>query len=373
MGIDLPLIWAIIIAFGLMMYVVMDGFDLGIGILFPFVPATGDDRDTMVNTVAPVWDGNETWLVLGGAALLAAFPLAYSVLLSALYLPLILMLAGLIWRGVAFEFRFKADDAHKPFWDKAFAWAPTSRPSRQGVALGAFINGFQVSGRRLCRRRPRLADAVQPVHRLRSPGRLCAARQHLADHEDRRRAAAAHDRPGAPDHARPAGRHRSRQPVDAAHASGDRRALVRSAEPLVSSPRCRFWCWRRLGRSCASCGARRRTLRPSYFRWRSLFLGYSGLAISLWPNIIPPAISFRDAAGPPQSMGFTLVGALFIIPIILDLHRMVLLRVPRQGESRRGSIDASSGEVLAAPHRLARPDLDRERHCAGHRRALFRF
>src|SRR5271168_3091493 len=112
MGVDLPLIWAVIIGFGLMMYVIMDGFDLGIGILFPFVPDRGD-RDTMVNTVAPVWDGNETWLVLGGAGLLAAFPLAYSVILSAVYLPIIAMLGGLICRGVAFEFRFKADDAHK--------------------------------------------------------------------------------------------------------------------------------------------------------------------------------------------------------------------------------------------------------------------
>ena len=93
MGIDLPVIWAIIIGFGLMMYVVMDGFDLGIGILFPFIRDRGD-RDTMVNTVAPVWDGNETWLVLGGAALMAAFPLAYSVLLSALYIPIFFMLGG---------------------------------------------------------------------------------------------------------------------------------------------------------------------------------------------------------------------------------------------------------------------------------------
>ena len=144
MGIDLPLIWAIIIGFGLMMYVIMDGFDLGIGILFPFVHDR-DDRDTMVNTVAPVWDGNETWLVLGGAALLAAFPLAYSVILSALYLPIVLMLGGLIWRGVAFEFRFKADEAHKPFWDKAFAWGSYIATMSQGVALGAFINGFEVT------------------------------------------------------------------------------------------------------------------------------------------------------------------------------------------------------------------------------------
>ena len=104
MGIDLPIMWAIIIAFGLMMYVVMDGFDLGIGILFPFAK-DDQERDTMMASIAPVWDGNETWLVLGGAGLFVAFPGAYSVLMPALYLPVILMLIGLILRGVAFEFR----------------------------------------------------------------------------------------------------------------------------------------------------------------------------------------------------------------------------------------------------------------------------
>ena len=145
MGIDLSLIWVLIIAFGLMMYVIMDGFDLGIGILFPFVPATAD-RDIMVNTVAPVWDGNETWLVLGGAGLLAAFPLAYAVLLSALYIPILLMLMGLILRGVAFEFRFKADSGHRRFWDVAFAGGSYLAAFCQGAALGAFIGGFRVTG-----------------------------------------------------------------------------------------------------------------------------------------------------------------------------------------------------------------------------------
>lgn len=107
MGIDLPLIWFVIIVFSTMMYVVMDGFDLGIGILFPLVK-NSRDRDLMMNSVAPVWDGNETWLVLGGAALLGAFPLAYAVILDALAIPLTLMLLALIFRGVAFEFRFKA-------------------------------------------------------------------------------------------------------------------------------------------------------------------------------------------------------------------------------------------------------------------------
>lgn len=142
MGIDLPVVWFAIIIFWLMMYVIMDGFDLGIGILFPFV-RDRDDRDVMVNTVAPVWDGNETWLVLGGAGLMAAFPLWLCRRVErALYLPLLLMLLGLIWRGVAFEFRFKADESHRPFWDKAFMAGSYVATFFQGVALGAFLNGF---------------------------------------------------------------------------------------------------------------------------------------------------------------------------------------------------------------------------------------
>jgi len=145
MGIDLPVIWATIIAVGVMIYVILDGFDLGIGLLFPFIPQRVE-RDTMVNTVAPVWDGNETWLVLGGAALFAAFPLAYSTILSALYFPMMLMLAGLIWRGVSFEFRFKAEDSRKPLWDVAFCAGSYLATFAQGIALGAFVNGFRLEG-----------------------------------------------------------------------------------------------------------------------------------------------------------------------------------------------------------------------------------
>ncbi len=121
MGIDLSVIWFVIIVFATLMYIVMDGFDLGIGILFAAVRG-GDERDVMVNSVAPVWDGNETRLVLGGAGLFGAFPLAYAVIIDALSVPLTLMLIGLIFfRGVAFEFRFKATPSHRPFWDKAFS------------------------------------------------------------------------------------------------------------------------------------------------------------------------------------------------------------------------------------------------------------
>ena len=111
--IDLVSIWAFIIAFAVFVYVVMDGFDLGLGILFPLFPAKAD-RDVIMNSVAPVWDGNETWLVLGGGGMMAAFPLAYAVLMPALYTPVIAMLIGLIFRGVAFEFRWRVTSARKP-------------------------------------------------------------------------------------------------------------------------------------------------------------------------------------------------------------------------------------------------------------------
>jgi cytochrome bd ubiquinol oxidase subunit II len=140
---DLSLTWAAIIALGVLMYVVLDGFDLGIGILFPFFPEERD-RDVMMNTVAPVWDGNETWLVLGGAGLFAAFPMIYSTVLSGLYLPLIFMLICLIFRGVTFEIRSKATRT-KPMWDLAFIGGSAGATFFQGVTLGAFLNGIPVA------------------------------------------------------------------------------------------------------------------------------------------------------------------------------------------------------------------------------------
>lgn len=146
MGIELSVIWFVIIVFATLMYIVMDGFDLGIGLLFSTVRG-GGDRDVMVNSVAPVWDGNETWLVLGGAGLFGAFPLAYAVIIDALSIPLTLMLIGLIFRGVAFEFRFQATPSHRPFWDRAFFGGSLLATFSQGVVVGAVINGFTVSGR----------------------------------------------------------------------------------------------------------------------------------------------------------------------------------------------------------------------------------
>ena len=142
---DLTVIWAVIIAFAVAMYVVMDGFDLGIGILFPRVPV-GQDRDQAMNSIAPVWDGNETWLVMGGGGLLAAFPLAYAIILPALYAPLIAMLLGLIFRGVAFEFRWR-DAGHRKFWDAGFCLGSLVATFAQGITLGALLQGIKIEGR----------------------------------------------------------------------------------------------------------------------------------------------------------------------------------------------------------------------------------
>jgi cytochrome d ubiquinol oxidase subunit II len=174
---DLPTLWAFIIAFAVFAYVVMDGFDLGIGILFPFF-TPGPERDSAMNSVAPVWDGNETWLVLGGGGLMAAFPLAYAIILPALYAPIIAMVLALIFRGVAFEFRWR-DPGHRRYWDFAFTTGSIVAALAQGITLGALLQGIAVEGRSyaggwwdwLTR---------QPRHRL------CPARRDLARDEDRR-------------------------------------------------------------------------------------------------------------------------------------------------------------------------------------------
>jgi cytochrome d ubiquinol oxidase subunit II len=314
MGVDLPIIWAIIIAFGLMMYIVLDGFDLGIGILFPFV-RDREDRDTMVNTVAPVWDGNETWLVLNGASLLAAFPLAYSVLLSALYIPLMVMLAGLIWRGVAFEFRFKADEMHRPFWDKAFASGSYIATIGQGVSLGAFINGFKVTSASY---QGGAFDWLTPFSLFTGLGLLVAYALlgstwliMKTDGELQTRMIAM---------ARPItlvlllviGVVSLWTPLT--HAD--------IAARWFSLPNLFFFAPVPILVLSATWAIfqvldREPQAAPFALALLLLFLGYSGLGISLWPNIIPPSISIREAAAPAQSMGFTLVGALFIIPFVL--------------------------------------------------------
>lgn len=145
-AVDLPLIWGLLIATAIFLYVLLDGFDLGVGILFPFAPSN-KCRDRMMNSIAPFWDGNETWLVLGGGGLFAAFPLAYAILMPAFYIPIIMMLLGLIMRGVAFEFRFKASVGSRRLWDYAFHFGSLGAAFCQGLILGAFVQGVEVDGR----------------------------------------------------------------------------------------------------------------------------------------------------------------------------------------------------------------------------------
>ncbi|WP_225783718.1 cytochrome d ubiquinol oxidase subunit II [Xenophilus sp. Marseille-Q4582] len=314
MGIDLPLIWAVIILFGIMMYVVMDGFDLGIGILFPFVPAKAD-RDVMMNTVAPVWDGNETWLVLGGAGLLAAFPVAYGVILSAFYLPLILMLIGLVFRGVAFEFRFKAREGKRRWWDLAFIGGSYTATFFQGVTLGAFLSGLPVADGHYAGR-PfdwisafSLFTGCALVTAYALLGGTWLVMKTEGPLQARMRALS----------------------VPLAWAMLGVIAALSAWTPLSHPAIAQRWfslpnllylapvpllvgvaVWRLLAELRRGAHA-----SPFLLTLALLFLGYSGLGISLWPNVIPPSISIWQAAGPPQSLGFALVGALLIIPIIL--------------------------------------------------------
>ncbi|MED5606276.1 MULTISPECIES: cytochrome d ubiquinol oxidase subunit II [unclassified Pseudomonas] len=314
MGIDLPLIWAIIIIFGVMMYVVMDGFDLGIGMLYPFFKDERD-RDVMMNTVAPVWDGNETWLVLGGAALFGAFPMAYSVVLSALYLPLVLMLVGLIFRGVAFEFRFKAKAHKRHIWDKAFIGGSLAATFFQGVALGAFIEGLpvvdgQYAGGSLdwlapfplfCGLALIVAYSLLGCTWLimKTEGKLQERMHDLA-------------RPLALVLLAVIGIVSLWTPL-AHEAIAQRWFSLPNLFWFLPVPLLVLLSFYALLRSVA----RNDNALPFVLTLVLIFLGYSGLGISLWPNIIPPGVSIQAASAPPQSQGFMLVGALFIIPFIL--------------------------------------------------------
>jgi cytochrome d ubiquinol oxidase subunit II len=314
MGVDTSSIWAVIIFFSVFMYVVMDGFDLGIGMLFPFVRERRD-RDVMMNTVAPVWDGNETWLVLGGETLLAAFPVAYSIILSALYLPLIFMLLGLIFRGVAFEFRFKAREHERHVWDKAFIGGSVTAAFFQGVSLGAFLEGIPVSGRSYA---GGVMDWFAPFPLLAGVGVILAYTLlgstwliMKTEGELRRRmvevaaplAGLVLLAVGAVSIWTPL-----RHPDVAERWFSFPNIVFLSPVPLLV---------------LAAIIVLLRSLRgephrvPFLMALALVYLGYTGMAISIWPHIVPPTITIWEAASSPSSHGFLLVGTLFIIPFIL--------------------------------------------------------
>lgn len=141
---DYVIIWAGLMVFSVFAYVILDGFDLGIAMLFPLIK-NEQDKSVAMNSIAPFWDGNETWLVLGGGGLYATFPLAFAIIMPALYVPLIVMLLALVFRGVAFEFRWRAEsEGGKRRWDLGFTLGSFFAAFSQGIALGALVQGIAV-------------------------------------------------------------------------------------------------------------------------------------------------------------------------------------------------------------------------------------
>jgi cytochrome bd ubiquinol oxidase subunit II len=292
----------------------MDGFDLGIGILYPFF-TDKTDRDIMMNTIAPVWDGNETWLVLGGAGLLAAFPLAYSVVLSAFYMPIILMLLALILRGVAFEFRFKAHEHERHFWDKAFILGSIAATLFQGLVLGAYIQGINVidgkyAGGPLDWITPfSLFTAVGLVVTYALLGSTWLIMKTSGELQN----------------------NSYRLTRVLAFILLAIIIVVSIWTPLLSNQIAERWftlpnifwlspiplmvgcLFYKLQKSLDD----RANASPFIYSLGMVFLGYLGLGISIWPNIIPPNISIYAASSPPSSQSFALFGALIIIPLIL--------------------------------------------------------
>lgn len=329
----LPLIWAILIATAVFLYVVMDGFDLGLGILFPWFTEK-DERDVMVNSVAPMWDGNETWLVLGGAGLFAVFPLAYATIFPALYMPLILMLLALIFRGVAFEMRFKAvTQRGQTWWDRSFSWGSYVAAFCQGITLGALVQGIRVENRAYA---GGWWDWLTPFSLLtgsallvgygllgacwliwRTEGPIAAKARNAA----RILGIGTLAMIGLVSVIMP-----FLQPTFFERWFTMPWMLRAAPVPVLLA----LFAWL-FFRAIPATEERERQAAHDptgrSFRWHDgapflyalgwFFLSYTGLAISVWPNIVPPSISIWDASASPSSQMFLLVGAAVLIPIIL--------------------------------------------------------
>ena len=310
---DLPAIWAGLIAFAVFAYVVMDGFDLGIGILFPTLKP-GPERDRAMNSVAPVWDGNETWLVLGGGGLMAAFPLAYAIILPALYAPIIAMLLGLIFRGVAFEFRWR-DPRHRALWDAAFTGGSLIGALAQGIALGALLQGVTVTGRGYG---GGWWDWLTPFSLLtgvslvvgyallgatwlvmKTEGETQGHARHLAGWLGAGTVACI----VAVSAATPFLGHSYSE-----HWFAMPNVLFTAQIPLLVA----------VGVALFFRSLRKGHERAPFLLALALFgLSFAGLGVSIFPDVVPGAVTIWQAASPASSQGFMLVGAAIMIPIIL--------------------------------------------------------
>ena len=309
----LPFVWLCVIAFAIFMYVLLDGFVLGTGILFSFVPNDAD-RDTMMTSVAPIWDGNETWLVLGTGGLFAMFPLAYSIVLPALYLPFIAMLLGLVFRGVAFEFRFKARTSRK-VWDRAFQWGSIVATFAQGIVLGAFVEGFDLDG----------TSYVGGSLGWLTPFGVVTGLALITGYALLGSTWLVMKAPGE---------------LEAWARRTSKRLLAivliliatisvwvpiletAIAERWFSLPN--FYWLSQVPLLTAVVGllhwhtTRRGYHVAPFLLTMALFtLGYLGLAISLWPNIVPHSIPYWQAAAAPASQGFLMVGVAITMPAVL--------------------------------------------------------
>lgn len=309
---DYQLIWVLLIAVAIFAYVTLDGFDLGIGILFPFEKDAAK-RGRMVNAVAPVWDGNETWLILGGGGLYAAFPKAYSLLLTAFYVPVFAMLLALVFRGVAFEFRFKSEN-HQKHWDFAFSAGSIIAAAMQGAMLGAFVEGIAVENGRfvggamdwLTPFSVFCASAVVVGYALLGVGWLIIKVD--GDLQDDLRKIA---KPAviwmAANLAVVSLMTTYVNPAYGAFWFGIPNLFYLAPIPIVAAGLL-YWLWHAVTH-------REKTVFG--ITLGIFLLSYVGFGITLYPNIVPPGIDFRAAAAPDNSLSFMLVGAGILLPMIV--------------------------------------------------------
>jgi cytochrome bd ubiquinol oxidase subunit II len=312
MSLDLVPLWAVILSIAVLMYVLLDGFDLGVGILFLFRKQL-EDRHMMIASVAPIWDFNETWLILGGGGLLAVFPLAFAVIMPAVYFPILIMLLGLLFRGVAFEFR-EAPGAH-PVWDNAFAYGSLFATFAQGVVLGNFIKGFLVTDRAFS---GTSWDWIAPFPLLTGVGLvvgyalLGATWLYMKTEGGLQEWARGTSRMllfgilafiamisiWTPlTHARIAARWFSLPNL-----------IFFSPVPVLTAALA-WLLWDSLRKG--------REVLPFLCTMGLFFLSFTGLIISLWPYVAPPSITLWDAATAPMSQQFLMVGTMFLLPVIL--------------------------------------------------------
>jgi cytochrome d ubiquinol oxidase subunit II len=309
---DLPLLLAGVIAFAVTLYVLLDGFDLGVGILFPFV-SEPTHRTRMIASVAPVWDGNQTWLVLAGTVLLAAFPRAFSLLLPALYLPIVAMLIALGLRGVVFGLRGKTRGG--AWWDRGFALGSTLGAFCQGVILGTYVQGFGFAGGRIAGGAfiwftPfSLMTGIAVVIAYALLGTCWLIYKTDGDQQQWARIAAARLAwiiigfivlvsiwtPLA-------------EPAIAQRWFSWPNVLFLSPVPVLTA--LTTWGFAHALRS-------ERELAPFILCVWLYVLALAGLAISLWPYVVPRHLSVWEVAAPPDSLRFLLWGVSIIVPIVL--------------------------------------------------------